>query len=785
MNPIYIKKIIIALIVFSYTTISNAQNLKAIQAEDSGLYGFKKDTDIDWKISPQFENAFNFSNVGIAVVKTREGYSLINTKGKRLTDDYYDRFGWADDADTTRSPLFYGNLVGVKKNDVWGVINTKGKVIISPQFKFLNYYSDGISIVENKKGRLGAVDTNGKEIIPITFQSLRFLAGGLPLLVAKNNGVQGVINLKGEWVLPLDFITVKWAGNKLLAAMTQKGEWLFVYHNGEHYSEEFYSNWKWYHKQKKLLLNRNGRLGLLDENANVVFETKCKSISFNDSSIIAEKFPKIELGDINKKLLSTWYCDSLSFAGDSLIRYYTSGKVGIATSTGKNKFYNFYSEVSDFIDGQAIVNKNNKFGVCDINGVLIVPVKYNSIKRMPTGHYWTLDKESYPDVYNKQGENLTMHKYDMIGEFSQGKYLVRRARLYGYLNADLSEWIEPQFKDAESFVGPYAVVRTSDYYGVIDLEKKWEITPIIDRLKTISQGLFYFEDNQQWGTLDINGIEWFRTDSATVESFTDGFVVMKRRGNYGLLTNKGELTLHTRYDSLDLSHLKNDRVDMYLDSTWLYKSVFDEDGEPLRNAYTQYSTIEQPTEGFAAVKVGERYGFMDYLGRMRLSCRYQAVKPFSEGLSAFELNNRWGYINKEDQIVLQPKYQELMPLKEDMAKAKLRGKWGVINHSGKNIIPFNYENVERSPYNNWYVWEKGGEMGIYTPGGIKGIYGKYDNITDLGNDYVIVNEQDKLGIDRIDGFLIWPQRYNSIKLLSNKEWFSLKYKGKEIYRKLL
>lgn len=773
------KYILSLLILLSSVCDITAQVLQVVKDSNTEFYGYKKEGQEKWNIEPQFEIAHAFNREGVAVVKTEKGYTMITQKGKKLFDTYFDRFGWSDDADTTSAPLFYSNLIGVKSGNKWGVVSAKGKEIVPVSYEILNYFVNGVTIVSKQK-RFGALNAQGEEIIPTTFQKLRFMAGSLPLLVAKNNGLQGIVNMKGDWILPLEYITVKWAGKQLIAAMTQNGEWLFVTHNGEPFSDALYSDWKWYHKEKKLLLNRNGRYGLLDENANEIYPTINKKISFTDSTILVESYPLIELGTVEGDLLSLWHCDSISYAGEELVRYYTSGKVGIATKEGMNLFYNFYDEVQDFEDGQAIVRKGNRYGVCDSLGRLIIPIDFISLKKMPTGHYWTLNTENFPDVYDHKGKNLTMHHYDIVGEYSQGKYLVRKARLYGYLDSNLEEWISPQFKDAESFIGPYAVVRTNDYYGVLGLDKEWKITPIIDRLKTISEGLFYFEDNQEWGTLGIDGIEWFRTDSATVESFHDGYVIMKRRGDYGLLTSKGRQSLSTSYDSLDLMYLKEGRIDMYLDSTWLYKVVDDREGEPHREAYNLYEHVEKPTEGFSLVTIGGKYGSMDYLGRLRLSCRYESMRKFSEGLAPFALNRKWGFIDQEDVIILQPRYEDLYELKDNMAIAKSRGKWGVVNKNGNIIIPFEYEKVERSAFNNWYIWEKEGKQGIYKPGGIKGIYGKYDQINDLGIDYVIVEKGNKIGVDRIDGLNTWKIQYSSIHLLDNNKWFSLEKEiGKE------
>ncbi|WP_044229294.1 WG repeat-containing protein [Flammeovirga pacifica] len=709
--------------------------------------------------------------------QNESGYLLLNKKGKVVTPQPFEDMGWSDDANPESKPLFYYDVIGVYQNGKWGVINNKGKQVAPIKYDMINYFSNGVSIV-SLNGRYGAINTKGDEVISLAFQKMRALAGNVPMFVVTNNGLQGLINQKGEVILPIEYITIKWAGNKLLAAMTQKGTWHLVDYQGQLFSKEEYSDWKWNHQHKKLVLDKNGRKGMLDEVGKTEYEIKYKSFTFSDTSITVEKFPELILGDIKGEQFSSWNCDSLSFASDTLVKYYVDGKTGIASIHGKNVFFNLYDEVGEFINGLAIVKKKNTYGVCTTKGKLIVPLKFKNVKRMPTGHFWTLDKNNFTDIYSQEGKNLTYHNYDMVGEYSQGKYLVKKARKYGYLNSQLQEWIPPTYTDAESFVGPYAVVRTDDYYGVIDLEKNWVITPIIDRLKTISEGLFYFEDNQMWGTLSHDGYEWYRTDNATVEYFENGYVIMKKGGKFGLLTNKGELFLHTNYDSLNFDYLAEGRVDMYIDSTWLYKYVEEVEGEPKRDAYDKYDSVGTPHEAFTKVKMGNKYGFMDYLGRTRLTPQFEDVKFFSEGLAPFKLNNRWGFINKGDHIYLQPRYQELLPLVNNMAIAQKNNYWGVIDRDGNVIIPFKYEKIERTQFNNWYVWEKGGKKGIYKPGGVKGIYGKYQEIDDLGNDYVIVKQNEKFGLDRIDGYTSWSSQYVQIRLLRNKVWVELiKNKG--------
>jgi hypothetical protein len=48
-------------------------------------------------------------------------------------------------------------------------------------------------------------------------------------------------------------------------------------------------------------------------------------------------------------------------------------------------------------------------------------------------------------------------------------------------------------------------------------------------------------------------------------------------------------------------------------------------------------------EGLAAVKVGDRWGYIDQTGRIVIQPRFDYADPFVENLALIEVKDKWGY----------------------------------------------------------------------------------------------------------------------------------------------
>jgi hypothetical protein len=221
------------------------------------LYGYIDATG-NMILPAKYEVALPFHN-GRAYVSYRGKWGVIDKKGNWIFAPVLD---WTEELSSEYSPSFYEspytegqtgevnaesgyqNIYGINTEDqpgqlyrfsegfgvifkynMYGFIDTSGKIIASPVYDEVHPFSNGFAAVRH--GNFwGYIDKTGKEIIPLQFKlAFSFSKEGLACVVSKPNrsGVSpgdeqtmeyesdessyyGYINTKGEWVIRPQFI---------------------------------------------------------------------------------------------------------------------------------------------------------------------------------------------------------------------------------------------------------------------------------------------------------------------------------------------------------------------------------------------------------------------------------------------------------------------------------------------------------------------------------------------------------------------------------------------------
>lgn len=113
------------------------------------------------------------------------------------------------------------------------------------------------------------------------------------------------------------------------------------------------------------------------------------------------------------------------------------------------------------------------------------------------------------------------------------------------------------------------------------------------------------------------------------------------------------------------------------------------------------------SEGLAAIKIKEKWGYMDKDGHIIIEPQFEEAGIFSEGIARIGIDSHYGYINKEGRIIIEPRFNLATEFKNGIAKVgigkysyiatKFRegfvGKYGYINTTGEFVIDMNYSEL--------------------------------------------------------------------------------------------
>jgi hypothetical protein len=163
---------------------------------------------------------------------------------------------------------------------------------------------------------------------------------------------------------------------------------------------------------------------------------------------------------------------------------------------------------------------------------------------------------------------------------------------------------------------------------------------------------------------------------------------------------------------------------------------------------------ESFSEGLAAVKVDEQYGFIDKKGKWAILPNYEYAYNFSNGFARVFNGKQYGFVDKKGKMLTGFYYSFADNFSEGLALVKVGEKYGYIDTNGKEIIPCIF--VYAQPFSE-------GLAAVYNNGGIS-------FINKEGG--VAINTK----LDYTKGF-----QYGLAKVWKNDEMYYINKKGETVY----
>jgi hypothetical protein len=141
---------------------------------------------------------------------SKSKFGAINKKGDIVIPPMYDE------------PLeFYNEIAIITKNELRGLIDSSGKILIEPQYQEIHReISEGLVAVK-QNGQWGYINLNNEIIIDFQFDGAVNFCNGIAKI--KQGKFYGFINSKGEQITPIMYQKINF-GDKVLA---KKGEKIY------------------------------------------------------------------------------------------------------------------------------------------------------------------------------------------------------------------------------------------------------------------------------------------------------------------------------------------------------------------------------------------------------------------------------------------------------------------------------------------------------------------------------------------------------------------------------
>jgi hypothetical protein len=287
----------------------------------------------------KYEDAQDFQPNGLAGVKIKGEYGLINQYGQFIVHPQYSHI----------NPFSESRAI-VMDDKGFKVINERGKVLTSKAYSYISNYQNGRALfsgtAEDGRYLYGYLNRQGKEVIPLKYESATdFIEGKAVVRVAE--GKYELIDPIGKTLQSYNKANVGTLSEGLLAFQLETGgKFGFMNENGDVVIEPTFEGAQPF-KDGRAVVNTDEtffRYGLIDQEGKYVIEP-----TYNDISILGEK--RVALGKA--------FDESIPFAGS---------KYAIADLNGRILTEFKYVNVMEYKNGYASASDTRNTFFIDKNG---------------------------------------------------------------------------------------------------------------------------------------------------------------------------------------------------------------------------------------------------------------------------------------------------------------------------------------------------------------------------------------------------------------------------------
>lgn len=420
-----------------------------------------------------------------------------------------------------------------------------------------------------KNGKYGIISFEGKEITKPIYEEIHGLENKETELLIKLNGKYGVINVKGAKLINPEYDNIV--------------------------ADGFYTD--------------KDKYGL---SGYIVSNKTTEGYRYGYISNTYKKVLSVEHNEIERILDTKNEKDTYLIASKN-------GKYGVIKNKKILIDYSYQGIEYDSNNSLFEVEKNEKYGIIDYNGKIIIPLEYEGIE-IKGIYVQAYKNDGEMIVYNMQGEKVTDLKYASIIKTQNDNYqiTINEDGFYGIINEQNEELVENKYNYIEYLFEDYFIAANEQgKLGVINIgqeekiQLKYDVLQRIDDTKVIEAKL-----------LSEQKTEIYNSNLDLVYSIKNAFIY--KEDKYLKVYSKEE--------------------DKYLDFN----------GNELETKEVFESNV------LIASKKDNKWGFIDRDENIVVAHKYDKVTEFNEyGYAGIKLNDKWGVIDSKGDIIKEPSYENL------------------------------------------------------------------------------------------------------------------------------
>ena len=337
------------------------------------------------------------------------------------------------------------------------------------------------------------------------------------------------------------------------------------------------------------------------------------------------------------------------------------------------------------------VKLNQKWGMMNAMGKLVVPTSYEVIGAPQKFGYTLMQKDNKIGMMDKLGKILLGTKYDEIKIIAKNFIEVTENGESKIVNIKGKLVLKGEgFGQFKAISSDFLLFSSSRKYGLVDANGEIIIKPLYDDIAFFQDSFFKIKNNHQFGLASLNGQFILPIKNDEIKLVNKELIFYLKGVLWGAVDNNGQKVIPVNYNDytiLNPSLLKLERFGAH----WLY------------NVKQKRIVSSRPVQDFLPfsdhyilTKQGINFGLVDYTATEILPSQYDEIQSFSA--TAFRVRNgcKWGVINNKNLQILDFDYDFIAPVRNGRTLIKKGSLFGLINAEGKVIVPPEYNKITLS-----------------------------------------------------------------------------------------
>ena len=364
---------------------------------------------------------------------------------------------YVDDESCGCELVFIDGIQTTQDGDLFGFKREDGTVIVPNKFMFVDRFHGDYCKVYMDYGRCGLINRNGDQIVPCQFDDVYYPTDGM-ILVMKDS-IYGYYDTLGTLRIPIRYRAASSFNEGTAVVAVDIDSTLvsygFIDHDGKmvivpRFQYAFPFN------EGVAVVKNYDRYGMIDRQGKEVFPIKFEILtSMFEGLLFAGDDDGLAMYNNKFKQLTPPIYTELVGLTEGRILVARNGKYGYLNSKGKEVIPCQYDQAGLFKDQRAAVTLDNHWGIIDPDGKIILPIQFDHSGYRSEAYVFhdgmaLVEKDGKYGYCNLLGQLVVYPCFENAYQFGDGLAPVQMGA-WGYIKTHGDFYINPVFDLASPF----------------------------------------------------------------------------------------------------------------------------------------------------------------------------------------------------------------------------------------------------------------------------------------------------------------------------------------------